>query len=175
MEITRADALPRAAEEADFSFEIDSVLLEPFSGSPLPVEPVSPRRKTYVLDPALFEPCESADRAVFLAQEAGELAGYIAVSRGWNGCAVIDDFAVARPFRRQGLATTLMDRAVGWAQESRLGAIRLETQSNNVAACRFYLHYGFVLGGYDRFLYRELEPETADEVALFWYLKANRS
>ena len=37
----------------------------------------------------------------------------------------------------------------------------------NVSACLFYRHYGFILGGYDRYLYNAL-PEK-DEVALFWY------
>ena len=45
----------------------------------------------------------------------------------------------------------------------------LETQNINVAACLFYARCGFVLGGYDRFLYRGLTPET-DEIALYWYL-----
>ena len=58
-----------------------------------------------------------------------------------------------------------MDRIADWARDKGLGAIRLETQSNNVAACSFYQRYGFVLGGYDRFLYRELGSDTAEEVA----------
>lgn len=37
----------------------------------------------------------------------------------------------------------------------------------NVSACLLYRHYGFTLGGYDRYLYNAL-PEK-DEVALFWY------
>jgi ribosomal protein S18 acetylase RimI-like enzyme len=75
-----------------------------------------------------------------------------------------------RGFRRRGLATLLMDKAVSWTREAGLSAIRLETQSNNVAACRFYQHYGFVLGGHDRFLYRELDDEYSGEISLFWYL-----
>jgi hypothetical protein len=46
-----------------------------------------------------------------------------------------------------------MDRAVSWANEQGLPGIRLETQSNNVGACRFYERYGFELAGYDRHLY----------------------
>ena len=49
----------------------------------------------------------------------------------------------------------------------------LETQNNKLAACRCYQHYGFILGGIDRLLYRA-EPEIADhEIALFWYLPFN--
>ena len=50
-----------------------------------------------------------------------------------------------------------------------LPGIMLETQNNNVAACRFYESCGFHLGGFDRELYRGITPDT-DETALFWYL-----
>jgi streptothricin acetyltransferase len=63
-----------------------------------------------------------------------------------------------------------MDEATGWARDSRLGTIRLETRSNNVAACLFYQRYGFVIGGHDRLLYHEPGPGKSEEVALFWYL-----
>ena len=62
-----------------------------------------------------------------------------------------------------------MDALRLWASGRRLAGIRLETQSNNLAACRFYESCRFVLGGYDRHLYKALHPGTR-EVALFWYL-----
>ncbi|MDX0430819.1 GNAT family N-acetyltransferase [Sinorhizobium medicae] len=111
------------------------------------------------------------ERVLFACLAKSELVGYVSVSRDWNGCAIIDDIAVARPYRRHGIAGELLDHAVMWTRAVGLGAVRLETQSNNVAACRFYQSYGFALGGYDRFLYREIDPEKQDEVALFWYLK----
>jgi streptothricin acetyltransferase len=49
-----------------------------------------------------------------------------------------------------------------------LPGVRLETQSNNVAACRFYERQGFVLKGFDADLYRGEMPGTR-EIALFWY------
>jgi streptothricin acetyltransferase len=45
----------------------------------------------------------------------------------------------------------------------------LETQNNNVAACRLYESGGFQLAGFDRCLYKGLHPDT-DEIALYWYL-----
>jgi len=45
----------------------------------------------------------------------------------------------------------------------------LETQSNNVAACKFYASCGFVIGGVDLHLYQGLHPQS-DEIAIFWYL-----
>lgn len=171
MQIILADRLPLAAAEADFSFEVDSAVVAPFDATPLRTASLPPRQKIYPLDNALFLPRESKSAGLFVAEEEGAVAGYIAVSRAWNGCTEIDELAIARPFRRRGLATLLMNKAVSWTYEAGLSAIRLETQSNNVGACHFYHGYGFMIGGYDRFLYRELDDETSDEIALFWYLK----
>lgn len=92
MEIIRADALPGSAEEVDFSFEIDSIIVEPFDAVPLRVEPLSQRRKAYGLDEALFERCDGTDKVLFLANEAGNLAGYITASRGWNVSEALSPF-----------------------------------------------------------------------------------
>src|SRR5690606_36296399 len=58
-----------------------------------------------------------------------------------------------------------------------LAGVRLGTQSNNVAGCRFSDRYGFVLGGDDSGPYQAM-PRQTPEVALFRYLvipTANRS
>ena len=172
MHITRFDVLPIAAKTTDFSFEIEGIVVPPFESVPLQTEPVGPRlTKEYGIDESLFEAHDGQERALFTCLAGTDLAGYVSVSRGWNGCAMIDDIAVARPFRRRRIAGRLLDEAITWARAAGLGSVRLETQSNNVAACRFYHNYGFELGGYDRFLYREIGPEKQEEIALFWYLK----
>jgi streptothricin acetyltransferase len=173
MQLIRAITLPSSAREVDFSFEIDGAIVTPFDSVPFRVEPLPTRRKAYELGASLFERHDGSDSVLFIAQEAGLVAGYVAASRGWNGCAVVDDFAVARSFRRRGLASALMDEVVEWARSERLPAIRVETQTNNVPVCRFYQRYGFVVGGHDRFLYRELGAESAHEIALFWYLNVS--
>lgn len=43
----------------------------------------------------------------------------------------------------------LMDVAVLWGKENGLYGVLLETQDVNLLACRFYLTYGFKLGGVD--------------------------
>jgi len=170
MQISQVPSLPPEAREADFSFDIDSEIVAPFDSLPFRVVPLPLRRKAYGFDDGLFEARDGADAALFVASEAGTIAGYIAISRGWNGCAEIEDIAVARPFRRRGLAGTLMKKAVLWAEAAGLNTIRLETQSNNVAACHFYRRFGFVLGGYDGYLYCRMGPDVSGDVALFWYL-----
>jgi ribosomal protein S18 acetylase RimI-like enzyme len=60
-----------------------------------------------------------------------------------------------------------MDKAVEWTKEKKLKGIMLETQDTNLAACRFYKKYGFILGGVDTMLYGNFENK--DQKALFWY------
>lgn len=58
-----------------------------------------------------------------------------------------------------------------WARKLALAGISLKAHSNSAAVCRFYQRYGFVLGGYDRYLYQAMHPGTR-EIALFWYLRS---
>ena len=112
------------------------------------------------------------DKTVFFAFVEGNLAGQIRVLKWWNGYAYIGSIVVDDKYRRQGVGRVLMDRVVDWSKASGLPGIMLETQSNNVAACRLYERCGFVLGGFDEYLYKGLNPAT-DEIALYWYLVFN--
>lgn len=173
--VTVAPADDRFAADfagCDFSFEVTAGALPPFTGPGLgAVAPVEPYTKAYESDPEeLTDAASAPDAALFVARIDGRLAGYIALSKAWNGFAEVDDIAVDREARRAGVAKALVDRAVSWAKVRGLPGIRLETQSNNVAACRFYERYGFELCGYDRHLYSALTPGTR-EIALYWYLR----
>src|SRR5215204_3600595 len=106
-------------------------------------------------------------KAIFFAYGDGELAGQIILSQNWNGYAYVDDIAVDRRFRQRGIGRALIQQAIAWAKTKQLPGIMLETQNNNVAASLFYQRCGFVLGGFDRYLYQAQEPNS-EEVALYW-------
>lgn len=160
------------ADEArglDFSFIVVREAVPPFDGPGLGrVVPVAPYRKSYPFD-AHEEHRRGGDRMLMVAREAGTMLGYIAASRAWNDYVRIDDLAVDAAARHRGVGRRLMDAAVAWTRERAWPGVAAETQSTNVDACRFYERYGFALGGFDRHLYRALDPGTR-EVALFWYL-----
>ncbi|GEN07681.1 streptothricin acetyltransferase [Myxococcus fulvus] len=161
---------------SDFSFDVEEEAVAPFDGPTLSrTVPVTRYTKRYELEADLVETTDPAQSLIVVARSDGQVAGYILVSRAWNHCAQVDDFAVARSHRRQGLARALMDEAVRWTRERGLQTIRLETQSNNVPACRFYERYGFRLGGFDRYLYSAIPSQPRPEVALFWYLRVSPS
>lgn len=155
--------------KCDFSFEITSELAEPFEG--MRTNSVGqPYRKNYDYNAnELAESLNRSDAELFVAQINDSPVGYLAVSQDWNNYALIEDFAVDAFYRGSGVGRLMMGSAKKWSRERGLAGLRLETQSINVAACRFYERYGFLLGGHDRYLYRGLHS-SSQEVALFWYL-----
>ncbi|QHM70086.1 GNAT family N-acetyltransferase [Mixta intestinalis] len=164
-------ALLQALQTLDYRFtveqELDAAFDRPISAS---LRTVKAREKNYFNDPQQFaDYLNSRDGAFFVALVDGEPAGYLVISRHWNGLALVEDIAIDRAFRRSGCATTLLTHGVGWAHEQQLAGVTLETQNTNVAACLLYEKLGFELGGIDRHLYRALHAHPA-EVALFWYL-----
>ncbi len=88
--------------------------------------------------------------------------------KNWNNLAYIYYLVVDVKFRGQGIGRTLMEQAKKWAKEKRLPGLMLESQTNNVQACKFYERCGFKLGGFDKYLYAASD-DSAGETALFFY------
>ena len=161
------------AKSCDASFVIDSELVLGAKDGVITYEvrPLPAWRKSYAhsgereLQGFIGDP----DKSFFLAYIDGKVAGHASVSVNWNRLALIDHVEVDSHFRKRGVGTALVAHAVGWARQKRLLGLMLETQNNNVAACRLYEACGFTLGGFDRFLYQGEMPGTR-EIALFWYL-----
>ena len=108
------------------------------------------------------------DKAVFLAYSDTECIGQIVLKRDWNRYAFIEDICVANSARGQGVGTDLIEKAAEWAKNTGLKGLSLETQDNNLLACRFYAKCGFIIGAVNTMLYRNFDNE---EYAVFWYLK----
>jgi streptothricin acetyltransferase len=109
------------------------------------------------------------EKTVFFAYVDHQLAGQIILRKNWNCYAYIEDIAVDSSYRRRGIGWRLMEKAVEWSKLKRLPGIMLETSNVNITACLFYERFGFKLGGFDRYLYQAVMPET-EEVAMYWYL-----
>ena len=156
---------------SDFSFEISAYTSASIDRpvAQWPLHAVTPYRKCYGIDAAEFASFHDApDSAIFMAYLDDQAVGHIVVSTNWNGLAHIDELAVHGPARRHGVAKALLDVAQFWSQKKLLPGIMLETQNNNLGACRLYERCGYVLGGIDHLRYRGIDPRT-QEVALFWY------
>lgn len=130
----------------------------------------SPSMKRYPDEEADWaEYISSPDREVFIAYVNGECAGRIRIRKNWNRFCFIEDIAVAARFRGRGIGSGLLASARDFARSAGLRGLALETQDNNLKACRFYAKNGFVLGGADALLYEGF-PDSRGELALFWYL-----
>ncbi len=106
---------------------------------------------------------------VFFAEVDGKLAGRIRVLTWWNQFGYIEDIVINPEFRGLGLGRKLLERGIQWARETGHPGVMLETQDDNVPACTLYASCGFVLSGFDRNVYKAINPSTK-ETALFWYL-----
>lgn len=127
-------------------------------------------KKRYELDNVSYSTyMDDPDKSVFLAYAEGHTAGQIILRKNWNKYAYIEDITVDVKYRRMGIGKELISHAKLWARGRNLAGIMIETQNNNVSACKFYENCGFRLGGFDTYLYKGINRDT-EEIALYWYL-----
>jgi streptothricin acetyltransferase len=154
------------------AFEIIGRLVPNYDGKEWSISETlldTPYMKTYpndIFDPKMY--VDNPNEAAFIAMLDGLRVGSIRVGRRWNKNAFIDDLVVDQTHRGRGVGTMLMDAAVYWGKENDYYGISLETQDNNLLACRFYLKYGFKLGGIDCHSYDAFP--NREETALYFYL-----
>ena len=156
----------------DGTFTVDSRLVLRIESGELryDIAPLQPYQKRYPIatrDYSAF--IDHPEQTLFLAFLDGRFAGQIILRKNWNRYASVEDITVDVNNRRKDVGTELIARAIRWAKDNQLPGIRLETQDNNVGACRFYESLGFRLGGFDQYLYKGIKG-IEDEVALYWYL-----
>ena len=156
----------------DGAFRIESRLVLHAQGNIIhyEIEQVTPYEKRYpadAFDAATY--IDNPDKVIYLAYLDGQVAGQVRLCRYWNRYAYIEDILVDRMHRRQGVGKALMEQAITWAKAGGFPGIMLETQNNNVAACRLYERCGLTLAGFDACLYRGIDS-VSEEIALYWYL-----
>lgn len=86
---------------------------------------------------------------------------------GRDDLAVLWDLRVHPDYRGQGVGHQLFNAAVAWAGERGYAEMKIETQNNNVPACRFYARQGCILSSIVSRAYVELP----DEIQFIWRLK----
>jgi len=133
------------------------------------IMPVEPYEKILTIDPEDYTTfIDHPQKVIFFADADGKPAGQIKLIPWWNKFAYVEELIVDTEFRGKGVGRALMNRAIEWAKGRNFPGLTLETQDNNVPACRFYEKCGFVLGGFDLCAYKNLD--NASEIALYWYL-----
>lgn len=133
-------------------------------------EPAGTKTNPPLSRESLAEYARGGDQALFLAQKEGAYLGHIAIEKEFVGWAYVEDLEVAAAHRGQGVGTALIQKAIQWAKDRSLAGVRLETQDNNLMACRFYLKHGFQIGGVNYLRYHILPAPKNREAAVFFYL-----
>lgn len=113
---------------------------------------------------------------IFTAEDRGRLVGGAVVAwdtpeifqlQGRRDICALWDIRVAPSARGRGVGAALFKAAADWGRARGAVGMRIETQTINVPACRFYAAQGCTLSAVDVDAY----PELPDETQLIWYLK----
>lgn len=119
--------------------------------------------------------------ALFIAAENDCPVGGAAVAWNTNGVNMLEeridlsvlwDIRVHPDHRGRGVGKTLFLAAADWSRSRGCVEMKIETQNNNVNACKFYQRMGCVLKEIRHGAYSE--PELADEIMMLWYLDLRR-
>jgi ribosomal-protein-alanine N-acetyltransferase len=109
----------------------------------------------YHIDQACFAPGISYPRdelsrfisqrgsRTWVAEESGEIAGFLIAERQAQRVAHIVTIDVVDGWRRRRVGSLLMDAAEHWAREQKLLLVYLETAENNTVAQAFYGARGY--------------------------------
>ena len=79
----------------------------------------------------------------WVAEEAGEIAGFLVAQREPSKILHIVTIDVPKAWRRRGVGSLLMDAAEAWARHHDLRMVGLETAQDNLAAQKFYEARGY--------------------------------
>lgn len=130
-----------------------------------------------------FLPADYADPAYLVTDEASAVYGVFdaekhigiaAVTTTPSGWADVIDLRVDAAFRRQGAGRMLLDKCDSFARKRELHGVRVACTDDNPVMCRFLLHEGFTLCGYDAMVLtrspqQRLKPKSKRVSLLFFY------
>ena len=102
------------------------------------------------------------------AYAEGKLVGLALLLPGDFAYMYLADLEVDLDYREQGVGSLLMQKASEVARKEGYSGIYTYAQDNNVAACLFYLHNGFRIGGFDNELYRHTPQEGKGDITFYW-------
>jgi ribosomal protein S18 acetylase RimI-like enzyme len=81
---------------------------------------------------------------LFLAEEDGQPAGYVALRREPDGAIVVEQLLVVPGHERRGVGHRLLAYVEGYAIAERAPALRIVVEQDNASARDFYRRSGFI-------------------------------
>jgi ribosomal protein S18 acetylase RimI-like enzyme len=122
----------------------------------------------------LYTDTASVNALRFLGAYRGpELVGLATwTATDWNNALWLVDIRVHTDHRRHGIGSILIQSLQQEAAEAGRRGIRVETQTTNETAIRFYLKHGFEVSGFDDHLYTNRDLERGEVgLFLFWQVE----
>lgn len=106
--------------------------------------------------------------AFIMLNENNNYVGHCVMEVKFNNLLYIEDLDICKEYRNKGYAYKLMDKVIQLANELDLNGVSLEVQDTNVIAFKFYIKYGFKIGGYDNMFYKKTIQKNDN--AIYMYL-----
>ena len=105
----------------------------------------------------LMKPWQRGD-CMFTARHDNTIAGFIhVVLESGSRVGYIQRHIVAPDFRNQGIGGKLLDYALQWSRDHRLGSVIAQVSTKNHPAVAFYLDRGFSFCGFNERFYADQE------------------
>lgn len=102
------------------------------------------------------------------AYDGDKCVGLAIFEHNWNKYLYLMDLKVSGDYRKKGIAGQLLKAGQELAKELDYRGIYTVGQDNNLAACKFYLKSGFVIGGFNTMDYRHTSQQ--DKADVYFYL-----
>ena len=83
---------------------------------------------------------------------------------------VLWDIRIDDAYKGMGVGTKLFNMVKDWSRNNNLKQIKIECQTNNVPACKFYAKQGAVLRKYDEYTCLNFHDVREHEIEVIWYL-----
>lgn len=106
--------------------------------------------------------------AYIIMDEKNNYAGHCVMDVKFNNLLYIEDLDICEKYRKKRYAYELMNKVVQLSKDLGLQGVTLEVQDSNVIAFKFYIKYGFNIGGFDNMFYKKTVQK--DDNAIYMYL-----
>ena len=113
----------------------------------------------------------SEDCTFIGAYDGDQCVGLAIMREGFYKYMYLYDLKVNADYRGKGVAPMLLDRAGEIALEKGYRGIYTQGQDNNLAACLFYIKYGFRIGGLDTDVYKGTSQEGKADIIFYLDLR----
>ena len=131
-------------------------------------EELFPEPKSMVFPDESYDLAQiDAEGGAFGAYEDGQCVGLVIFQKHYFAYLHVLDLKVSAAFRGRGIGRALIEAGKAFARELGYRGLYLEAQDNNLEACRFYLRFGFEIGGYDNRIYRGTSQEGKSDIIFY--------